>query len=259
MKKQTAVLLGLGLLCLAGLTGAMVSTNYTLSWYVIGGGGGPMSSTNYRMAGTVGQVIGVCESTNYRLEAGYWYGVSAPAPPSGTFSLDLATGLNLISMPINDASITTAASLAAKLGPNCTEVVKFNATQQQLQSYVPGVPLNNFAIASGAGYFVNLNNPTSVVLTGTGWSSPFQISLVPGMNLIGMPVNDTAVTTASTLAAKIGTSCQEVVNWESGKQSYVSYVTGVPLNDFAIRAGDGYFVTVDDQTEVTFEGSSWEN
>ena len=175
------------------------------------------------------------------------------------FSLDLVTGLNLISLPINDASVTNAASLAAKLGSNCTEVVKFNATEQQLQSYVPGVPLNNFAIVGAEGYFVNLNQPTSVVLTGTGWPSPFSIELVQGLNLIGMPVNDSAVTTASTLAAKIGSNCREVVNWERGTQSYVSYVTGVPLNDFAIRAGDGYFVTVTDQTEVTFEGDPWGN
>jgi hypothetical protein len=257
MRKRALLLVGL--LCFTGLAGAMVSTNYNLSWHVNGGGGGPMSSTNYKLGGTVGQVIGVSESTNYRLEGGYWSGVSAPASPSGAFSLDLVTGLNLISLPINDASITTASSLAAKLGPNCTEVVTFNAAQRQLQSYVPDVPLNNFAIAGGEGYFVNLNDPTPVVLTGTGWSSPFDVEFVPGLNLIGMPVNDTAVTTASTLATKIGASCREVVNWESSTQSYVSYVTGVPLNDFAIQAGDGYFVTVNNPTTVTFTGTPWQS
>jgi parallel beta-helix repeat protein len=182
--------------------------------------------------------------------------VAAPFTP---FGLDLASGLHMISLPLNDASITTAASLAAKLGSNCTEVIKFNAAQQQLQSYVPGVPLNNFAIVGGEGYFVNLNDPTPVVLTGTGWPSPFDVELVPGLNLIGMPVNDTAVTTASTLAAKIGASCQEVVNWESGTQSYVSYVTGVPLNNFAIHGGNGYFVNVNNSTTVTFTGTPWQN
>jgi hypothetical protein len=78
---RTRVLLLVGLFCLVGLAGAMVSTNYILSWYVIGGGGGLMSSTNYRMASTVGQLIGVSESTNYRLEAGYWYGISTLLGP----------------------------------------------------------------------------------------------------------------------------------------------------------------------------------
>ena len=73
-------------LCFIGLTGAMMSTNYNLSWHVNGGGGGPMSSTNYRMASTIGQIIGVSESTNYRLEAGYWYGIATlPGPVSGWF------------------------------------------------------------------------------------------------------------------------------------------------------------------------------
>ena len=171
---------------------------------------------------------------------------------ASSVSLDLVPGFNLISLPVNDSSITTAASLAAKLGPNCTEVVKFNSAQQQLQSYVPGVPLNNFAIVGGEGYFVNLNNPTTVLFSGNGWLSPFHMSLVKDLNLIGVPVNDAAITTASTLAAKIGTNCQEVVNWESGMQAYVSYVPGVPLNNFAIRSGEGYFVTMADQADVIF-------
>ena len=76
MRKR--MLLLVGLLCFIGLAGAMVSTNYDLSWHVIGGGGGPMSSTNYKLDGTVGQVIGVSESENYRLEGGYWSGIAAP-------------------------------------------------------------------------------------------------------------------------------------------------------------------------------------
>ena len=83
---RTRALLLVGLICLTGLGGAMVSTNYDLSWHVNGGGGNPMSSTNYRMHGTVGQIIGVSESANYRLEAGYWYGISTlPGPAPGVF------------------------------------------------------------------------------------------------------------------------------------------------------------------------------
>jgi hypothetical protein len=93
MKISKGLVILTGVLCLIGLAGAMVSTNFNLGWHVIGGGGGPMSSTNYRMAGTVGQIIGVSESMNYRLETGYWYGTAAPptdtqAPAAIT---DLAT------------------------------------------------------------------------------------------------------------------------------------------------------------------------
>ena len=53
----------------------VMAQNYTLEKYVIGGGGGEMSSTNYSVNGTVGQpVIGPTSSTNYSIEAGFWSG-----------------------------------------------------------------------------------------------------------------------------------------------------------------------------------------
>jgi hypothetical protein len=84
---KNAVSVGV-LLCFIGIgiVFAQASENYNLSWHVIGGGGNPMSSNSYRMAGTVGQIIGVSESTNYRIEAGYWNGISAlPGPVPGWF------------------------------------------------------------------------------------------------------------------------------------------------------------------------------
>jgi hypothetical protein len=52
-----------------------------LGWHVIGGGG-PMSSANYQRDGTVGQIIGLSESTNYRLDAGYWSGIAFTPTPT---------------------------------------------------------------------------------------------------------------------------------------------------------------------------------
>jgi hypothetical protein len=90
MKKRTVVLLGL--LCLIGLAGAMVSTNYVLNWHVSGGGGGPLGSTNYQMDSTVGQIIRGSESTNYRLDAGYWSGILViPSEPSAIFNTGFGT------------------------------------------------------------------------------------------------------------------------------------------------------------------------
>ena len=180
-----------------------------------------------------------------------------------TASVTLTSGYNLISVPVNDTSVIKASHLANKIGVNCTEVIRWDSTLQQLVSYIPGVPLNNFDMVGGEGYFVNVNNPTIVAFTGLGWESPFTISLVTGTttanNLIGMPVNDTSVTNASSLAAKIGANCTEVIRWDSATQAYVSYIPGVPLNNFDIVGGVGYFVNVDNPTDVTFEGAPWEN
>jgi hypothetical protein len=176
-----------------------------------------------------------------------------------TMTLSLTSGFTIISPPLDDPTVTDAATLATKIGANCNEVVNWNSASQTFSSYVPGVPLNNFAIAGGEGYFVNLNNPTVVAFSGAGWPSPFAVSLPVGFSIIGLPVNDVAVTDASTLATKIGANCIELVKWNSATQSYSSYVPGVPLNNFAIAGGEGYFANLNNPTAVTFEGTPWQD
>ncbi|MDD5093238.1 MAG: hypothetical protein PHV74_02520 [Dehalococcoidia bacterium] len=60
---------------------AMSSPNHDLSWDALSGGGAERSSASYRLGDTVGQssAIGSSQSTNYRLGAGFWYGVPVEA------------------------------------------------------------------------------------------------------------------------------------------------------------------------------------
>ena len=66
------LLILLGLLCLIATTSAMGSLNFDLSWNVIGGGGGFLSSPSYSMGSTVGQITGLSTSTSYKLQSGFW-------------------------------------------------------------------------------------------------------------------------------------------------------------------------------------------
>jgi PKD repeat protein len=66
------VLILIGLLCLIATASAMGSTSFDLSWNVIGGGGGALTSPSYTMSSTVGQIAGLSSSTSYKLQAGYW-------------------------------------------------------------------------------------------------------------------------------------------------------------------------------------------
>jgi PKD repeat protein len=50
----------------------MGSTNFDLSWNVMGGGGGSLTSASYKIGSTVGQITGLSTSTNYKLQAGFW-------------------------------------------------------------------------------------------------------------------------------------------------------------------------------------------
>jgi len=52
---------------------ARAADSYDLSWYVIGGGGGKVSSGVYTLDGTVAQgVVSVVNSGAYEICAGFW-------------------------------------------------------------------------------------------------------------------------------------------------------------------------------------------
>jgi PKD repeat protein len=66
------VLFLIGLLCLIATASAMGSTSFDLSWNVMGGGGGVLTSPSYTMGSTVGQITGLSTSTSYTLQSGFW-------------------------------------------------------------------------------------------------------------------------------------------------------------------------------------------
>jgi hypothetical protein len=67
----------LGSLALAVVGQAQTSTNYDLSWRVIGAGGRGMGSASYALGGTLGQPLaGRTQSDSHLLSQGYWYPVS---------------------------------------------------------------------------------------------------------------------------------------------------------------------------------------
>ena len=76
--KHAAIFLALTallLLALVGLVLAQTSTNFDQSWHVLSGAGAPINSTNFSVDGSLSQLaIGAAESSNYRVESGYWYG-----------------------------------------------------------------------------------------------------------------------------------------------------------------------------------------
>ena len=88
-------------------------------------------------------------------------------PPHIT--VNLVTGYNLLSLLVSDTSVTNASSRATKIGVNGTEIVTWDSVEQRSVSYIPGWQVNDFDIRAGEGYFVNVNNPTTVVFTGVPW------------------------------------------------------------------------------------------
>ena len=86
------------------------------------------------------------------------------------FVVSLVTGYNMISLPLNDTSATSASLLIAKIGANCQEVSKWDKGTQKWKSYSAGMPPTfDFGIGGGEGCFVRMNAPADVTFEGEPW------------------------------------------------------------------------------------------
>jgi hypothetical protein len=175
------------------------------------------------------------------------------------FTIDFVTGYNMISLPINDASVSNASLLMDNIGGNCTDVFKWNKTSQGWENYNQYMPpAAAFGIVGGEGYFMSMSGPATVEFRGMGWESPFSISLVMGYNTISLPVNDTSVTNASLLMDEIGANCTDVFKWNKTSQGWENYNQYMPPTAaFDVVGGEGYFMSMVGPADVTFVGEPW--
>jgi len=163
---------------------------------------------------------------------------------STLFSILLNRGWNLITLPFQNNY--TASTLCEDIN-ECLLILSWNASIQEFELYVPGLPYD-FEIEDGQGYFMGM-------LHGSIFSSadiPIQTVNVPlyiGWNILGwFKENET---TASSLLNSIQ-GCTVVLKWNSSLQNFDLYAPGTP--DFVIKRGEGFLVAVNEESEWHGEG-----
>ena len=168
------------------------------------------------------------------------------------YRIQNSTGLNLISLPI-EHSFTTAADLCQNIS-NLSMITRWD---QMLQQYIPHfciIPgMNNFNLEDGQGYFITMTQNTTLTLTGPASTLPpiplFKILDSTGLNLIGLPY-DSAMTplTAHGLCSDIDNSLM-ITRWDQMLQQYIPHFCTIPgMNNFDLKDGQGYFITVTENT-----------
>jgi hypothetical protein len=118
------------------------------------------------------------------------------------------------------------------------------------QGHPCGIPVNNFAIAAGAGYFVRKNVADSWCETGPAIPCPLAIDLDVSWNAVSLP-RWAATRTAEEACAEVeqqGGAPVEIDRWHLG--GWQGHPCGIPVNDFTLVPGEGYFVRV-------AAGSTW--
>ena len=134
------------------------------------------------------------------------------------FDLSVPVGTNLIHVPLKVTAvdgvaktIESVADLYDALGGASTVnfLITRDSQTQEWRSYVvpsdKGTPADA-PLADDKGIIVGLRTPTSIRLTGTplGTNGNSTITLTPGLNLVGLPLNDSTITRVSDLLALDG-------------------------------------------------------
>ena len=108
-----------------------------------------------------------------------------PEPPVEVpkmFEMELAAGLNMISLPLMPAEPYTASSFAGAIG--ATVVIRLDTAMQEFVGFTADQEGDGFAIEGGQGYIVNVPGGGMVTFTGTAWSNTMEdTAAAPGIQL----------------------------------------------------------------------------
>ena len=108
-----------------------------------------------------------------------------PEPPvevTKMFEMELAAGLNMISLPLMPAEPYTASSFAEAIG--ATVVIHLDTAMQQFVGFTADQEGDGFPIEGGKGYIVNVPGGGMVTFEGMAWNNTMEdAAAAPGVQL----------------------------------------------------------------------------
>lgn len=169
--------------------------------------------------------------------------VTSTVTPTGTTPLDLSlqVGWNLIGLALETGhSASSLLKAVDEQGGHAVEIDRWR--QGGWTVHLKGLPLNDFPLNVGEGYFLRTDEASILHLLGKPPLEPIEMKLEAGWSLLSLP-QGTTIERASDLASQIsaqGGDCQEIDQWYAG--GWRVHKAGLPFNDFPIVPGEGYFV-----------------
>ncbi len=154
--------------------------------------------------------------------------------PLMNISVSLTSGWNLINIPLN-SSITYAQDICSDL-INCSFVSEFDSTTQHFITHPCSSPINNFPISPKKAYFVFSNVNKIAYFKGTMINT--SISYTSGWNTIS------AIKSNAEEVCGINSSIDYVSMFNSTNQHFLTHPCGLPINNFQLVKGKGYFLHI---------------
>ena len=125
--------------------------------------GEPLLVTGNEVSGTTTIFVGV--------------GLPNPYIEQNAFTVELAEGLNMISVPLKPRVPYTARSLMNAL--SATVLIRYNNEVGKFEGFTAEAPDNGFEMKGGQAYIVNVPQAQTFTFTGTAWTNPASAAAAP--------------------------------------------------------------------------------
>ncbi len=189
------------------------------------------------------------------------------------FDLALPLGVSFIHVPLAITEIDGAANTIETIGDLydvlggegvVNLLITYNTTTQRWSSYSGARDRNKLSdkvLTDELGIIASVNNPVSLRLRGVplGVNGQSSIMLCPGLNLVGIPLNDSRITRVSDilqLEGIVGNSSTIIVYDDDGIKVVAQANDD---GDIDIKGGQSFIVIAQESAQIDFEGGGWSN
>ncbi len=165
---------------------------------------------------------------------------------SDEVSQPLLAGWNLVALRATPATSTTASmvctALNAVMAGTAVELNRW--VEAGWEGHRCGLPVNDFTLETGLGYFIKLARPVMWTYRGAVVIVPATLSLDTGWNLVGASATSGTPSVASEICTQLNSTqagtAVELDRWVEG--DWEGHPCVLPVHDFTLQAGQGYFV-----------------
>ena len=194
-------------------------------------------------------------------------------PITSEYTLSIPSGYSLIHVPLKVNAVDGVAKTITSIGDLYDVLGGANAVKllltldsqtQEWFAYVSpsdrGTPTDR-ELTDDMGIFADMRTPASVRLTGRslGTNGSSTITLNPGYNLVGLPLNDSRLTHVSDLfmLEGIGGNAPMVIFTDNG--AFKAVVPAGGPDDIPIIGGQAFILDAQQAATITISGDGWTN
>ena len=175
------------------------------------------------------------------------FSITDPTEES-TFTVELAKGLNMISVPLKPIVPYTARSLMTAL--SATAIIQYNTQTGGFEGFTADAPHNGFEVKGEQGYIVNVPQAQTFTFIGNAWMNPSSAAAAPMPTVDSTPnawafvVSGKFANTADGYTVSVTNTRTNLTATDIVQSGYFAAAFGDLTQRAVVQAGDGISVSI---------------